>query len=105
MRRRKLPDLLEETDVQTEEEVDEPPMYRVILHNDDYTPRAFVMQVLMVVFSKTEEDATQLMWRVHKNGTGLCGVYTYEIAESKVGAVRDLAKEYGFPLRTTMEPE
>jgi ATP-dependent Clp protease adaptor protein ClpS len=101
----KLPDLLEEPDVQTEEEVDEPPMYRVILHNDDYTPREFVVQVLMAVFNKSQESATQLMWHVHKNGTGLCGVYTYEIAETKVAAVRDLAKEYGFPLRTTMEPE
>ncbi len=100
-----LPDLLEETDVQTEEEVDEPPMYRVILHNDDYTPREFVVQVLMVVFNKSEEAATQLMWHVHKNGTGLCGVYTYEVAETKVSTVRDLAREYGFPLRTTMEPE
>lgn len=100
-----LPDLLEETDVRTEEEVDEPPMYRVILHNDDYTPREFVVQVLIVVFNKSEEAATQLMWHVHKNGAGVCGVYTYEIAETKVSAVRDLAKEYGFPLRTTMEPE
>ncbi len=100
-----LPDLLEETDVQTEEEVDEPPMYRVILHNDDYTPREFVVQVLMVVFNKSEEAATQLMWHVHKNGRGVCGVYTHEIAETKVTAVRDLAREYGFPLQTSMEPE
>ena len=100
-----LPNLLEETDVQTEEEVDEPPMYRVILHNDDYTPREFVTQVLMVVFNKSEEAATQLMWHVHKNGSGICGVYTYEVAETKVSAVRNLAREYGFPLRTTMEPE
>ncbi len=100
-----LPDLLEETDIKTEEEVDEPPMYRVILHNDDYTPREFVVQVVMVVFNKSEEAATQLMWRVHKNGSGVCGVYTYEVAETKVGAVRNLAREYGFPLRTTMEPE
>ena len=69
-----LPDLLEETDVKTEEEVDEPPMYRVILHNDDYTPREFVVQVVMVVFNKSEEAATQLMWHVHKNGSGVCGV-------------------------------
>jgi len=100
-----LPNLLEETDVQTEEEVDEPPMYRVILHNDDYTPREFVTQVLMVVFNKSEEAATQLMWHVHKNRSGVCGVYTYEVAETKVSAVRNLAREYGFPLRTTMEPE
>ena len=100
-----LPNLLEETDVQTEEEVDEPPMYRVILHNDDYTPREFVTQVLMVVFNKSEEAATQLMWHVHKNGSGICGVYTCEVAETKVSAVRNLAREYGFPLRTTMEPE
>jgi ATP-dependent Clp protease adaptor protein ClpS len=100
-----LPNLLEETDVQTEEEVDEPPMYRVILHNDDYTPREFVVQVLMVVFNKSEEAATQLMWHVHKNGSGICGVYTYEVAETKVSAVRNLAREYGFPLRATMEPE
>lgn len=100
-----LPNLLEETDVQTEEEVDEPPMYRVILHNDDYTPREFVTQVLMVVFNKSEEAATQLMWHVHKNGSGICGVYTYEVAETKVSAVRNLAREYGFPLRATMEPE
>ncbi len=101
----KLPALLEETDVQTEDEVEEPPMYRVILINDDYTPREFVVQVLVAVFNKSEEAATQLMWHVHRNGAGVCGVYTHEVAETKVEAVRELAKAYGFPLRTAMEPE
>lgn len=100
-----LPDLLEETEVDTEDEIEEPPMYRVVLHNDHFTPREFVVQVLMAVFSKSHDDAYQLMWYVHRHGKGVCGVYTPEVAETKVDAVHAIAKEYGFPLRTTMEPE
>lgn len=102
---KETPDLLAEPEVETEEDLTEPPMYRVILHNDDFTPREFVVQVLVTVFSKSQESAAQLMWHVHKNGTGVCGVYTHEIAETKVETVRTLAKELGFPLRTTMEPD
>ncbi len=100
-----LPDTLEETDIDTEEEITEPPMYRVILHNDDYTPRVFVVEVLVAVFSKSQEAAVQLMWHVHRNGTGVCGVYTYEIADTKVKTVRSLAEEHGFPLRASLEPD
>lgn len=100
-----LPDLIEETEAETEDEITEPPMYRVVLHNDDFTPREFVVQVLMAVFHKSEEAAAQLMWHVHRNGSGVCGVYTYEVAETKVETVRSLAKEHGFPLRATLEPD
>jgi ATP-dependent Clp protease adaptor protein ClpS len=100
-----LPDLLAEPEAADKEELKEPPMYRVIMHNDDFTPREFVVQVLMAVFSKGQESAAQLMWHIHKNGWGVCGVYTHEVAETKVETVKTLAKEHGFPLRTTMEPD
>lgn len=102
---KELPDSIAEPEVEIEEELTEPPMYRVILHNDDYTPRDFVVQVLMAVFAKTAEAAAQLMWHVHRNGSGVCGVYTREVAETKVETVRTLAREHGFPLQTTMEPD
>jgi ATP-dependent Clp protease adaptor protein ClpS len=83
----------------------EPPMYRVLLLNDDYTTMQFVVEVLIYVFQKTAEEATEVMLNVHKQGAGVCGVYTYEIAETKVGTVHKLAEENGFPLKCTMEKE
>jgi ATP-dependent Clp protease adaptor protein ClpS len=87
----------------TREDVSEPRLYKVLLHNDDYTTMEFVVQILMAVFQKSEEDAVQIMLNVHRKGVGLCGVYTYEVAETKVAVVHTLAVENGFPLRCTME--
>jgi len=87
----------------TREDVREPQMYKVLLHNDDYTTMEFVVEILMAVFQKSEEDAVQVMLNVHRRGVGLCGVYTFEVAETKVEMVHSLAVENGFPLRCTME--
>ena len=95
------PDIEEET--HTEEEIKEPPKYKVLLHNDDYTTMEFVVHVLKTVFNKQEEDAIQIMLNVHRNGSGVCGIYTAEVAETKVARVRHLAKNEGYPLKCTME--
>lgn len=80
-----------------------PRMYKVLLHNDDYTTMEFVVYVVETVFHKSSSEATRIMLNVHKNGVGVCGVYTYEIAETKVATVHDLARQYEFPLRASME--
>ncbi|MDY6793625.1 MAG: ATP-dependent Clp protease adapter ClpS [Thermodesulfobacteriota bacterium] len=90
---------------ETQEEVTEPSMYRVFLLNDDYTTMEFVVEILMLVFSKSVEEATRIMLNVHRVGVGLCGVYPYEVAETKVDTVDALAKERGFPLKCSMEKE
>ncbi|SCY66618.1 ATP-dependent Clp protease adapter ClpS [Desulfoluna spongiiphila] len=97
------PDLQEELDVDRETRLNEPPMYRVYLVNDDYTPMDFVVDILMTVFRKSQENATEIMLHVHHQGKGLCGVYTYEVAETKVDTVHELAEENGYPLRSVME--
>ena len=88
-----------------EREVEEPPRYKVLLLNDDYTAMEFVVDILKMVFHKNEEEAIKIMMNVHRKGAGVCGVYTYEIAETKVDTVHALALEYGFPLKCTMEKE
>jgi len=80
-----------------------PSMYKVILLNDDYTPMEFVVYVLEQFFNKNQEEATQIMLHVHQNGVGICGVYTYEVAETKSKAVVDCAKTYQHPLQCTIE--
>jgi ATP-dependent Clp protease adaptor protein ClpS len=82
-----------------------PSLYRVLLLNDDYTPMEFVVYVLERLFNKTPEEATEIMLHVHQHGVGLCGVYTYEVAETKVAQVMDLAKRNEHPLQCTMEKE
>ena len=82
-----------------------PPMYKVLLHNDDYTTREFVVLILQHIFHRSETEATQIMLHVHHNGVGVAGVYPFEIAETKVAKVMTLAKKYEFPLRCTLEPE
>lgn len=84
---------------------DFPPMYRVILHNDDYTTMEFVVQVLVTVFGKSLEKASLIMLNIHNQGKGVCGSYTREVAETKVNTVHYLAREQGFPLKSTMEKE
>lgn len=96
-------DILEETETRVEDNIREPDMYKVLLHNDDYTSMEFVIEVLMSVFSKKYQEATRIMLDVHRQGVGVCGVYTYEVAETKVETVHALAVENGFPLRCTME--
>jgi ATP-dependent Clp protease adaptor protein ClpS len=82
-----------------------PSMYRVLLLNDDYTPMEFVVLVLEFCFQKSREDATRIMLHVHNHGVGVCGVYPYEVAETKVAQVLDLARQHEHPLQCTMERE
>jgi ATP-dependent Clp protease adaptor protein ClpS len=82
-----------------------PSMYKVLLLNDDYTPMEFVVHVLERFFSKGQEDATRIMLHVHQHGVGICGVYTYEIAETKVTQVIDFARQHQHPLQCTMEKD
>lgn len=82
-----------------------PPMYKVLLLNDDYTPMDFVVHVLQTFFNKNIEEATEIMMHVHRKGVGLCGVYTREVAETKVGQVLSAARQAEHPLQCTMEKE
>jgi ATP-dependent Clp protease adaptor protein ClpS len=82
-----------------------PSLYRVLLLNDDYTPMEFVVFVLERFFNKTREEATEIMLLVHQHGVGLCGVFTYEVAETKVAQVLDLARRNEHPLQCTMEKD
>ncbi len=98
-------DLEESVGSETDQDVEEPPMYKVMLLNDDYTTMEFVVEVLVYVFQKSLEEATQIMLNVHRSGVGVCGIYPYQIAETKVNAVENLARENGFPLKCIMERE
>ena len=86
-----------------EDTVEEPPQYKVLLHNDDYTTMDFVVHVLESVFSKPPSEAVQIMLNVHRKGVGMCGIYTAEVAETKVATVHHLARDRGFPLKCSME--
>lgn len=93
------------TDTKREERVKKPRMFRVLVHNDNYTTREFVVDVLRTVFHHSEAAAVQIMLHVHYNGIGVAGVFTREVAETKVQTVEQLAREREYPLRLTMEPE
>ncbi|HIJ54644.1 MAG TPA: ATP-dependent Clp protease adapter ClpS [Deltaproteobacteria bacterium] len=99
------PDIEELITSETEEDVLEPPMYKVLLHNDNYTTMEFVVEILIYVFHKRVEEATRIMLNVHKQGVGICGAYPFEVAETKVDTVHLLAREKGFPLKCSMEKE
>ena len=87
----------------TRTQTKKPSMYRVLLLNDDYTPMEFVVVVLQRYFNKNADEATQIMLHVHRNGVGECGVYTYEVAETKVTQVMDFARKHQHPLQCIME--
>lgn len=90
---------------QIEIELDDPQMYKVLLHNDDYTPMDFVVEILTNIFHKDIESANRIMWEVHEKGKAVCGTYVYEIAQTKVHQVTTAAKSNGFPLLATLEEE
>ncbi len=89
--------------MQDDQRTQEPSLYRVLLHNDDYTTMAFVIEILMGVFKRNLVDATHIMLNVHHTGLGVCGTYPCEIAETKVETVEMLARASGYPLKCSME--
>jgi ATP-dependent Clp protease adaptor protein ClpS len=82
-----------------------PAMYKVLMLNDDYTPMEFVVHILERFFAKSRQEATRIMLHVHKRGVGICGVYTYEVAETKVTQVMDFARQHQHPLQCTLEKD
>ncbi len=95
------PDFQEHSDSSTDEH--EPRRFRVLLHNDHYTTMEFVVEILESVFNKNAPEATRIMLNVHKQGIGVCGVFTAEVAETKIAVVHHLARSHNFPLRCSME--
>jgi len=94
-----------EHELSADVELRKPKMYKVLLLNDDFTSMEFVVSTLMNIFHKNEEEAYAIMLRIHNQGSGLCGIYTHEIAETKVAQVLNSAKKSKFPLRAVMEEE
>ena len=94
-----------QTVIETKTKLKKPTLYKVVLHNDDYTPQDFVISILRDLFRKSEAEAFSLMLNVHNSGRGIAGIFTREIAEQKVSEVSLIAKNYGHPLKTTSEPE
>jgi ATP-dependent Clp protease adaptor protein ClpS len=93
------------TDSRSDEKLERPRLWRVLLHNDDYTTQEFVVWILETIFQKPRGEAFAIMLNVHRSGLGLAGVYTHDVAETKLQAVRARAEEHEFPLLVTMEPE
>jgi len=91
--------------VKTKPKTKKPSLYKVLLLNDDYTPMEFVVHILERFFSKSREDAVRIMLHVHQHGVGICGVFTYEVAETKVTQVIDFARQHQHPLQCTMEKD
>ena len=89
----------------SEQKTKPPPMFQVVMYNDDYTPMEFVVHILERFFSKNRQEATDIMLHVHRRGVGICGIFTYEVAESKVAQVMDFARANEQPLQCTMEKE
>jgi ATP-dependent Clp protease adaptor protein ClpS len=98
-------DILELTEEDTDTRTDEPPQYKVVIYNDDYTPRVFVVEILVQLFHKSAAEATDLMWRIHHGKRGVAGIYPLEIAEVKVSTGTALARGNGFPLQFGIEPD
>ena len=95
----------EEAATKSRERLKRPPLFRVLLHNDDFTTMEFVVEVLRRVFGKSDAEAFRIMWAVHTQGVGVAGVYTYEVAEMKVEKVTQMARAQEFPLLCTVEEE
>ena len=91
--------------IKEREKTKKPPMYRVLLHNDDYTTKEFVVLILNHVFHRSEADANAIMMHVHNNGVGVAGIYPHEVAETKLQKTLQLAKRYEYPLQMSIEPE
>jgi ATP-dependent Clp protease adaptor protein ClpS len=89
----------------SDQQVERPRLWRVLLHNDDYTTQDFVVWVLETIFQKDRGEAFQIMMSVHQSGIGIAGIYTHDVAETKLKSTRNLAEEHEFPLLVTMEPE
>ena len=98
-------DIVTERKTRTKSKTAKPPLYKVILLNDDYTPMEFVVEVLKMVFHKEHADATRIMLHVHQNGMGIAGVYPFEVAETKLNTVEELARQAEYPLKCVMEKE
>lgn len=98
-----MPNIDEEIEVEIE--LKEPPMFKVLLHNDDYTSMDFVVEVLTNIFHKTSEQAEGIMLQIHNSDKAICGVYSFEIAQTKVQQVKLRAKQNEFPLLATMEED
>jgi len=96
-------DLEEAAVAESREKLEQPPLYKVLLHNDDYTTMEFVVWVLESIFNMQEEQAIQVMLNVHLRGVGVAGIYTFEVAETKVDRTSALAREHEYPLLVTME--
>ncbi len=94
-----------EEEIESALALDEPKMFKVLLHNDDYTSMDFVVEVLVGIFHKTDAQAEQIMLEIHQKGQGLCGVYSFEIAQTKAMQVKQQAKQQEFPLLATIEEE
>ncbi len=95
----------EDTSVITKRRLKRPPMWRVLFHNDDYTSQEFVVMVLMRYFHKTHAEATKVMLHVHMKGMGIAGVYTYDVARTKLAQTEAAAREQQMPLRLSIEPD
>lgn len=102
----KRPKTKKETGLALKERVrtQKPPMYKVLLHNDDYTTKEFVVMVLQTVFQKSESEATRIMMHVHNHGIGVAGIYTHEVAETKAMKTINLAQAHEYPLQCSLEP-
>ena len=93
------------TETREDQKLERPSLWRVLLHNDDYTTQDFVVWVLETVFHKAQAEAFEIMMSVHRSGMGVAGVYTHDVAETKLKTTRTLAEQHEFPLLVTMEPE
>jgi ATP-dependent Clp protease adaptor protein ClpS len=93
------------TDTRDEQKLDRPRLWRVLLHNDDYTTQEFVVWILETIFHKAPAEAFDIMMSVHQSGLGVAGIYTHDVAQTKLRAARDRADEHEFPLLVTMEPD
>ena len=95
----------EQVKEEIQQKLEEPPMFKVVIYNDDFTTKAFVVEILVIIFHKGAAEATELMWQVHRKGRGVAGIYPREVAETKIATARTLARENGFPLQLSMEPD